>query len=129
VRTPIEIVNEMLEKDAFSRWLALEVVEISAGYCVIKMFVRSDMLNGFSIAHGGIVYSLCDSAFAFACNTRKEKSVSVETSISHIRPIFEGDLLTATAQEKHRGKTLGIYHVEVYNQHNKTVALFKGTTL
>jgi len=129
LKTSKEIVDEMLRIDSFSRWLGVEIIELSEGFCVLQMIVRSEMLNGFSIAHGGIVYSLCDSAFAFASNSRKEKSVSVETSISHLRPIFENDILTATAQEKHRGKTLGVYHVEVKNQNNKTVALFKGITL
>jgi len=123
-----EIVREMLENDAFSRWLAIEVVEIAPGYCVLRMNIRSEMLNGFFIAHGGIVYSLCDSAFAFASNSKKEKSVSIETSISHVRPIFENDRLIATAQAKHHGKNVGVYHVEVVNQHNKLVALFKGIT-
>jgi len=126
VKTPQEIVNQMMENDLFSQWLGISVVEIGLGFCALQQTVTKDMLNGFSIAHGGISYSLADSALAFASNSHGLKCVSIETSISHIRPVFEKDILTAQAKEIHRGKSVGIYEVNVSNQDKKNVALFKG---
>lgn len=127
MKTPREIVNLMMKSDAFSKWMQIEVVEIDKGACTLQLTVTDEMLNGFLITHGGISYSLSDSALAFASNSRGNKCVSIETSISHIRPTKKGDQLKAVAVEKHRGKTIGIYEITVVNQENKTVALFKGT--
>ena len=80
---PKEIVKQMIENDAFSKWLGLEILELSKGFCKLKMVVRKEMTNGFSIAHGGISYSLADSALAFAANSEGTHSLSIETSISH----------------------------------------------
>ncbi|MCB0762582.1 MAG: hotdog fold thioesterase, partial [Flavobacteriales bacterium] len=91
------------------------------------MTVRKDMLNGFSIAHGGITYALADSALAFASNAHGRKSVSVETSISHVQPVFEGDVLTTEVKEMSLNHKIGIYHITVSNQHQVDVAHFKGT--
>lgn len=85
------------------------------------------MLNGFSILHGGITYSLADSALAFASNAHGIKAVSIETSISHVEACKEGDVLTAIAEEKHLTNKTGVYYVTVLNQDQKQVALFKGT--
>lgn len=127
MKTPREIVDLMIQNDAFSKWMQVEVIGIDKGTCTLNLAVTSEMLNGFFITHGGISYSLSDSALAFASNSRGNKCVSIETSISHVRPTKEGDQLTAVAIEKHRGKTIGIYEVTVVNQEEKTVALFKGT--
>lgn len=126
MKSPREIVDLMMYNDAFSKWMEIEVITVSEGACQLRMQVQQDMLNGFFITHGGISYSFSDSALAFASNSRGYKCVSIETSISHIRPTKEGDILTATAIEKHRGKTTGIYEVTVTNQEQKTIALFKG---
>ena len=127
MKTPAEIVHLMMESDAFSQWLRIEVTETGLGTCVLTCPVLPQMLNGFHILHGGISYSLSDSALAFASNSRGYKCVSIETSISHTRQAVTGDTLTATCVESYRGRTQGIYHVEVKNQHDKLVALFKGT--
>jgi acyl-CoA thioesterase len=127
MKTPREIVGLMMGNDAFSKWMQIEVIELDKGTCTLSLTITSEMLNGFFITHGGISYSLSDSALAFASNSRGNKCVSIETSISHIRPTKEGDQLRAVAIEKHRGKTIGIYEVTVFNQEDKTVALFKGT--
>lgn len=126
-KSPATIVQTMYEKDWFSQWLGIEVIESSEGKSVLKMTVRNEMLNGFRIAHGGISYSFADSALAFASNSHGKKSVSIETSISHIKTIKENDILTATAELKNKSNKLGIYEVEVINQDNELVALFKGT--
>nr|MCS5614407.1 hotdog fold thioesterase [Candidatus Neomarinimicrobiota bacterium] len=94
-----KIVDTMYQNDAFSQWLGIEVVEIKDGYCKLNMSVRKEMLNGFQIAHGGIAYSLADSALAFASNSHGRKSLSVETSISHTVSVKEGDVLTGTTKE------------------------------
>lgn len=126
MKTPLDIVHHMLNNDAYSRWLGIEVLEVFEGKCVLKLQVNESMLNGFYISHGGITYALSDSALAFAANSYGQKCVSIETSISHLRPTKNGDILTATAIEKHRGKTNGIYEVVVVNQEEKLVSLFKG---
>ncbi len=116
----------MYAADAFSQWLGIEIMEIGVGTCIISMTVRPEMVNGYGVAHGGITFSFADSAFAFASNSHGRKAVSIETSISHTRPVQVGDRLTAVAIELNLGNTIGIYQVVVKNQDNKTVALFKG---
>ncbi len=126
--TPNEIVQTgMYENDAFSKWLGIELINISRGYAKIKMTVREEMTNGFKIAHGGITYSLADSAFAFASNSWGEQAVSIETSKSHTKPVQIDDVLTAETSMKNKSKRLAIYNVTVTNQDEKVVALFKGT--
>ena len=121
------VVKKMYDSDWFSQWLGIEVVEISKGKCKLSMTIRKEMLNGFGIAHGGITYSLADTALAFASNSHGVKSVSIETVISHTEPCVEGDLITAFAEEKNLTNKIGIYYITVSNQHQKTVAIFKGT--
>jgi acyl-CoA thioesterase len=121
------VVARMYDNDPFSIWLGIERLEIGIGQCVLRMQVTKDMLNGFAIAHGGITYSLADSCLAFASNSHGIQAVSVETSISHTRPVKEDDQLTATATELERSKRFGRYDVRVADQNNKTVALFRGT--
>jgi acyl-CoA thioesterase len=121
------IVDYMYQNDAFSQWLGIERLEVQPGSCVLRMTVREEMLNGFRISHGGIAYSFADSALAFASNSRGKHAVSVETSISHTAPLHAGDVITATATEEHLGHKIAIYRVEVVNQHNHRIAIFKGT--
>jgi len=122
-----KVVDAMYNNDWFSQWLGIEVLEINTGTCKLSMTIRKEMLNGFAIAHGGITYSLADSAFAFACNSHGRKSVSVETSISHTVALKEGDVIFATARELNVSNKIGIYQIDVTNKDGKIVALFKGT--
>ena len=124
---PSQVVEHMMRNDLFSQWLGIEVIEIKEGYSKIKMLIRKEMVNGFGIVHGGISFSLSDSAFAFACNNRNNLSVALDTAINFTKPVHVGDILTAEAKEIHNGKSTGLYHITVTNQHNQTVALFKGT--
>ena len=124
---PTKIVNKMFNQDAFSQWLGIEIVDVSEGYCKLKLTVREEMLNGFHIAHGGIAYSLADSALAFASNSNGKKSLSIETSISHTISVKDGDKLTATTEELSISDKIGIYHITITNQENQEVAFFKGT--
>ena len=122
VKTPAEIISKMMDKDAFSNWLGLEVLSIEKGSCSISCSIKDIMLNGFSIAHGGIAYSIADTTLAFAA-----KSFSIETSISHLHKVQPKDILRATSSEIHRGKKTGVYQVNITNQHNTLIAVFKGT--
>jgi len=122
-----KIVDTMYQNDAFSQWLGIEVVEVKDGYCKLNMTVRKKMLNGFQIAHGGIAYSLADSALAFASNSHGRKSLSVETSISHTVSVKEGNVLTAATEELSLSDKIGVYLITITNQDNQEVAYFKGT--
>lgn len=122
-----EIVHRMFDNDAFSKWLGIEVLEIGEGISTLKMKVRKEMLNGFDVLHGGITYSLADSALAFASNAYGRKSMSIETSISHTFTCKEGDVLTTKTVERSLTNKIGVYDISVTNQDNKVVALFKGT--
>ena len=124
---PQKIINKMFDQDAFSQWLGIKIVEVSEGNCQLQMPVRSEMLNGFQIAHGGIAYSLADSALAFASNSHGRKSLSVETSISHTVSVKEGDSLIAVSNEISLSPKIGIYLISIKNQNEQEVALFKGT--
>jgi len=121
-----KVVSKMFDNDWFSQWLGIERVVVAPGKCVLKMKIRKEMLNGFAIAHGGITYSLADSALAFASNSHGRQSVSVETSISHTVALKEGDEITATAEEQSLTNKIGIYIITVRNNNGATVALFKG---
>ena len=117
----------MLAQDAFSQWLGIALLEVREGYSRIQMTIRKEMVNGFGIAHGGIAFSLADSAFAFACNNRNNLSVALDTNISFTRAVQIGDILTAEAIEIHNGRSTGVYSISLFNQQNEQVALFKGT--
>ena len=124
---PTKIVNKMFDQDAFSQWLGIEIVDVSEGYCKLKLRVREEMLNGFHIAHGGIAYSLADSALAFASNSNGKKSLSVDTSISHTISIKDGDELTATTEELSVSDKIGVYLITITNNEDQEIAYFKGT--
>ena len=122
-----KVVDKMMKEDLFSQWLGIEVLDIKEGYSKIKMTVRKEMINGFGIVHGGIAFSLADSAFAFACNNRNNLSVALDTAINFIKPVQVDDVLIAETKELHNGKSTGLYHINITNQHEHTVAIFKGT--
>lgn len=122
-----QVVDHMMVHDKFSQWLGIEVLDIQEGYSRIRMTVREDMINGFGIAHGGIAFSLADSAFAFACNNRNNLSVALDTSINFTKAINTGDTLTAEAKESHNGRSTGLYFITIINQKGEQVAHFKGT--
>ncbi|MEN9548605.1 MAG: hydroxyphenylacetyl-CoA thioesterase PaaI [Bacteroidota bacterium] len=121
-----QVVNHMMENDLFSQWLGINVLAVKEGYSKIKMTVRPEMVNGFGIVHGGIAFSLADSAFAFACNNRNQLSVALDTSINFIKPVQVGDVLEAEAVEMHNGKSTGLYTITITNQTGQVVAIFKG---
>ncbi|MEN9525746.1 MAG: hydroxyphenylacetyl-CoA thioesterase PaaI [Bacteroidota bacterium] len=120
------VVEHMMQHDRFSQWLGIEVLDIKTGESCIRMKVREEMVNGFGIAHGGVAFSLADSAFAFAYNNRNQLSVALDTSINFTREVRVGDTLTATAKEEHNGRSTGLYTIRIVNQDEKLVAQFKG---
>ncbi len=122
-----EVVSHMMENDFFSQWMGVEVLDVKEGYSKIKMTIRKEMANGFGIVHGGIPFSLADSAFAFACNNRNNLSVALDVTITFTKAVKIGDTLTAEAKEVHNGRSTGVYLITVTNQKNEQVALFKGT--
>jgi acyl-CoA thioesterase len=122
----VKVIDAMYNNDPFSQWLGIERLEEGPGRSMLRMTVRREMLNGFGIAHGGITFSLADSALAFASNSHGRKAVSVETSISHTEPVREGDVLTALATEENLSNKIGNYRIVVKNQHDRVVALFTG---
>jgi acyl-CoA thioesterase len=124
--TAKEVVEHMMEHDLFSRWLGIDVLDVTEGYSKIKMIVRKEMINGFGIVHGGVAFSLADSAFAFACNNRNNLSVALDTSINFLKPVNVDDELIAEAKEIHNGRSTGLYHITITNQHDNVVAVFKG---
>ena len=124
---PGSVVQHMMENDYFSQWMGVEVLEVKEGYSKIKMTIRKEMVNGFGIVHGGLPFSLADSAFAFACNNRNNLSVALDVTITFTKAVNIGDVLTAEAKEFHNGRSTGVYLITVSNQKNEQVALFKGT--
>ena len=125
--TPKQIIEKMMAADNMSQWLGIEVLNFDPGSVSVRMKVREEMVNGFGVTHGGITYSLADSALAFSANSHGMRAMSIETSISHLKSVHVGDVLTAkTTQLNHTRKT-GVYAMDVVNQNNELVAHFKGT--
>jgi len=121
------VVRGMLAKDAFSEWLGIRALEIAPRRSTVQMKVRPDMVNGFGVSHGGIVYSLADSALAFASNTHGRITVAIENSIAYPQSVAVGDTITAVAEEESATNKLGFYRVIVRNQADVIVATFRGT--
>lgn len=117
----------MLEQDHFSQWMELKVNSIAEGTSTVSMFVKQEMLNGFGVIHGGVLFSLADSAFAFACNSRDNLTLALDAQINFIKKAVRGDLLTASVEEVHSGKTTGVYEVKIRNQASDLIAVFRGT--
>lgn len=116
----------MMSNDAASKMLGISIEIPEPGVCIARMRVREDMVNGFDVCHGGLIFALADTAFAFACNAHNRLSVAASANIDFLRPAKLGDELTATAHERQAGKTGGVYVVDVVNQAGGAVALFRG---
>lgn len=116
----------MYERDPASKGLGMTLDEIRPGYARMSMRVRPDMLNGHASCHGGFIFTLADSAFAFACNSHNFNTVGAGCTIDYLAPGREGDLLTAEAQEQALAGKTGVYDVTVTNAEGKTIALFRG---
>lgn len=125
---PTKIIDQMYNNDHFSQWLGIERISENEGEVTLKMTIKKEMLNGFGIAHGGITYSLADSALAFASNSYGIQTVSIETSISHLKPLKEGDIIIAKSKEINKTNRIIIFDIEITNDStNELVATFRGT--
>ncbi|GAB5466751.1 MAG: hydroxyphenylacetyl-CoA thioesterase PaaI [Candidatus Kapaibacteriales bacterium] len=124
---PDNIVSKMMEGDFFSQWMGVEVLEVSEGSSLLSMIVRKEMLNGFSILHGGVSYALADSALAFAANSHGIKCVSTTINMSYPASAQEGDQLIAEATEISITKRTAVYDIEITNQNGEKVGLMRGT--
>lgn len=122
-----KVVDKMMADDAFSQWLGIEVLNVKPGYVSLSMKVRPDMMNGFNVSHGGIAFSLADSALAFASNSYGRVALALENNISFIRKASEGDTLVATTDELSLGNRIGVYNITIVNQDEKQIAAFRGT--
>ncbi|MGZ8288108.1 MAG: hydroxyphenylacetyl-CoA thioesterase PaaI [Telluria sp.] len=116
----------MYDRDETSQALGMKLDEIRPGYARMSMPVRSDMLNGHKTCHGGYIFMLADSAFAFACNSHNQNTVGAGCTIDYIAPGREGDVLSAEALEQALTGKTGVYDIKVSNQEGRLVALFRG---
>jgi acyl-CoA thioesterase len=116
----------MYDRDPASQALGMLLAEIRPGYARMTMPVRADMLNGHQTCHGGYIFMLADSAFAFACNSHNHNTVGAGCTIDYLAPGREGDLLTAEATEQALAGKTGVYDIKVVNQEGRTIALFRG---
>ncbi len=123
------VAQGMFERDRASNALGMRILRVAPGFAELTMHVRGDMVNGHAICHGGLVFTLADSAFAFACNSYNFNTVAAGCSIEFLAPGREGDVLTATAQERAQGGRAGVYDIDVRNQDGKTIALFRGKSM
>ena len=121
------IVKGMTSRDGFSAWLGVEMVSVGPSSCTLRMKVRRDMLNGFGVCHGGVTYSLADSALAFASNGHGTVTMSINNSISYPVAAYEGDVLTAVAEQESASNRIAFFNVKVLNQDDVPVAHFHGT--
>jgi acyl-CoA thioesterase len=121
------VVAGMMSRDAFSQWLGIEILVTKPDESALRMRIRPEMVNGFGVAHGGIAYSLADSALAFAANTNGNVTVAIDNGITYPAAIHVGDELTATCIKDSTTRRLGFYRVTVKNQKDEVVATFKGT--
>jgi|SRR6185437_9766752 len=121
-----QVAQVMYAQDKASQALGIRILEVRLGYARLAMKVRSDMTNGHRICHGGMVFTLADSTFAFACNACNENTVAAAASIDFLAPSYEGDELTAVATEVWRTRRNGIYEITVTNQKGARIALFRG---
>jgi acyl-CoA thioesterase len=116
----------MYARDTASQAMGMRIVRVAPGHAEMAMTVRADMLNGHAICHGGFIFTLADSAFAFACNSYNLSTVASGCTIDFLAPAREGDVLTAVAQERSVSGRTGVYDIEVVNQRGEAIALFRG---
>lgn len=128
--SPDEIARRCAElmwpADHAAQGMGISLIEIAAGRAVLSMVVRPDMVNVHGACHGGFIFALADTAFGYACNSQNHRAVTASSEISFLLPAQLGDKLTAQAHQRQQGKRRGVYDVEVINQHDRLIALFRG---
>ncbi|EPF17059.1 Acyl-coenzyme A thioesterase PaaI [Cedecea davisae] len=118
--------REMYARDNCAKQMGIEIIEMGEGFAVLTMTITAEMLNGHQTCHGGQLFTLADTAFAYACNSQGLAAVASGCNIDFMRPGKEGDRLKAVAQVRHQGRQTGVYDIEIINQDEKTLALFRG---
>ena len=126
LRVALRVRETMLADDHASRALGIDIAEVAPGRALARMRVRRDMLNGFGICHGGLITTLADTAFAYACNSANHVTVAAGISVDFVAPAHEGDELSACCEQRTQQARTGVYDVVVRNQHGHTVALMRG---
>jgi acyl-CoA thioesterase len=121
-----EVARRMWDDDRASQALGMELLEVRAGYARIRMPIRRDMTNGHGICHGGYMFLLADSTFAFACNSHNQRAVAASAEIHFLAPAHEGDVLTAEGVEQHLAGRSGLYDMRVTDQRGRLIAMFRG---
>ena len=116
----------MWRDDNASKWLGMKVEEVRQGYARLSMGVTQNMVNGHNLCHGGLIFTLADSTFAFACNSHNQRAVAAGASIEFLAPAFLGDVLTAEGVEQALKGRTGVYDMKVSNQKGELIALFRG---
>jgi acyl-CoA thioesterase len=120
------VADGMYAKDPATQGLGMRIDAVAPGYAKLSMKVRGDMLNGHRTCHGGFIFALADSTFAFSCNSRNVATVASGCTIDYLAPAYEGDLLTAEGQERSLAGRTGVYDINVTNQEGRTIAIFRG---
>ena len=128
VQLATDCAERMWSEDRASQSLGMQIVSVTPGHAVLTMPVREDMVNGHDICHGGFIFTLADSAFAFSCNTYNRVTVAQAAKIDFLRPAVKGDVLRAESREVHRGARTGVYDVEVRRADGKLIACFRGNS-
>ncbi|MGN6419573.1 MAG: hotdog fold thioesterase [Pseudobacter sp.] len=122
-----QVAERLLSQDPMSQWLGISILDVKEGYCKLQMTLRTEMMNGFNITHGGVLFSFADSALAFSCNNRNNFSVAQDTSINFLKQSKAGDVIIAESREVHNGRSTGLYLITLSNLQGDQIALFKGT--
>ncbi len=127
MKTPKELAHYMLNQDEFSKWMGIQLIDVEEKYCLIEMTIRKEMINGLKTAHGGIAFSLADSALAFSSNNTNNASVALNCVINFTKAVRENDILRAESILVSDTRKTGIYDIKVTNQNQELVASFRGT--
>lgn len=125
--TPLELAQYMLNQDEFSKWMGIKLIDVGEKYCLIGMTVKQEMMNGLKTLHGGVSFSLADSALAFSSNNTNEASVALTCTINFTKAILLGDRLTAESILVSDTRKTGVYDIFIRNQHDQLMASFRGT--
>lgn len=125
--TPLELAQYLLNQDYFSQWMGIKLIEVREKYCKIEMPIKQEMINGLRTVHGGVTFSLADSALAFSSNNTNEASVALNCVINFTKAVKLGDTLTAESHLVLDTRKTGIYDIKITNQDEMLVASFRGT--
>lgn len=125
--SPLELAQYMLNQDEFSKWMGINLINVGEKYCLIGMTVKQEMMNGLKTLHGGVSFSLADSALAFSSNNTNEASVALTCTINFTKAILLGDRLTAESILVSDTRKTGVYDIFIRNQHDQLMASFRGT--